>query len=174
MLKRFLPLLILGALIVVFAKGFGLKPREIPSALIDKPVPEFSLPLMEGDGTGFTAGDLKAEEGIVLVNFFASWCAPCIVEHASLMALAEKGYKIYGVNYKDRPGKGPDFIAKHGNPYVAIGADVKGRTAIDWGVYGVPETFFIKGGRIVHKHIGPIHESDLDRKILPLLKELTS
>ncbi len=161
--------LIIGGFLYV---GLSLNPREIPSALISQPVPEFDLPPIEGRGRGLASADLAGE--VSLVNFFASWCGPCRVEHPLLMRLAEDGIvPIHGINYKDRPKDVVRWFADLGDPYDRIGADLQGRVGIDWGVYGIPETFVIdRQGRIVYKHIGPLTPRDLKEKILPLVEEL--
>ncbi len=145
---------------------------DIPSALIDKPAPEFSLPPIEGRNDGFATSDLAGK--VSLVNVFASWCLPCRVEHPILMRLAREGVPIYGINYKDKPEDALRFLADLGNPYSRIGVDSTGRTSIDWGVYGYPETFVVdRTGRIRYKHIGPIMPHDLDNKIRPILESLS-
>ena len=150
-------------------------PSKVPSALIDKPVPEFSLPPVQGfeEAGGFATADLGQGE-IALVNIFASWCGPCRVEHPLLMALAEAGtVPLYGINYKDTPADAERWLGRLGNPYTLMGADLDGRTAIDWGVYGVPETFVVDGaGRIRHRHVGVLSQYDLEETILPLIEEL--
>ena len=150
-------------------------PSKVPSALIDKPVPEFALPPVQGfeEAGGFATGDLGQGE-IALVNIFASWCGPCRVEHPLLMALAEAGtVPLYGINYKDTPEDAERWLGRLGNPYTLMGADLDGRTGIDWGVYGVPETFVVDGaGRIRHRHVGVLSQFDLDETILPLIEEL--
>jgi cytochrome c biogenesis protein CcmG/thiol:disulfide interchange protein DsbE len=150
-------------------------PRKVPSALIDKPVPAFELPPLEGVGRpGLATADLTGGR-VVLVNFFASWCIPCRAEHPLLMELAEAGaLPVTGINYRDEAADARRWLAQLGNPYERIGADRQGRTAIDWGVSGVPETFVIDGsGRIRYQHIGPMSRSDLEDKILPLVEELS-
>ncbi len=150
-------------------------PSNVPSALIDKPVPEFALPPVQGfeEAGGFATADLGRGE-IALVNIFASWCGPCRVEHPLLMALAEAGtVPLYGINYKDTPEDAERWLGRLGNPYTLMGADLDGRTGIDWGVYGVPETFVVDGaGRIRHRHVGVLSQFDLDETILPLIEEL--
>ena len=150
-------------------------PSKVPSALIDKPVPEFALPPVQGfeEAGGFATGDL-GQGKIALVNIFASWCGPCRVEHPLLMALAEAGtVPLYGINYKDKPEDAERWLGRLGNPYTLMGADLDGRTAIDWGVYGVPETFVVDGaGRIRHRHVGVLSQYDLEETILPLIEEL--
>ena len=150
-------------------------PSRVPSALIDKPVPEFALPPVQGfeNAGGFATADLGKGE-IGLVNIFASWCGPCRVEHPLLMALAEAGtVPLYGINYKDTPEDAERWLGRLGNPYTLMGADLDGRTGIDWGVYGVPETFVVDGaGRIRHRHVGVLSQYDLDETILPLIEDL--
>lgn len=146
--------------------------RDVPSALIDKPVPEFDLPPIVGRNDGFATSDLAGK--VSLVNVFASWCVPCRAEHPSLMQLAREDVAIYAINYKDKPEDALRFLADLGNPYSRIGADGTGRTSIDWGVYGYPETFVIdRTGRIRYKHIGPIMPRDLENTIRPILESLT-
>ena len=150
-------------------------PSRVPSALIDKPVPEFALPPVQGfeEAGGFTTADL-GQGKIALVNIFASWCGPCRVEHPLLMALAEAGtVPLYGINYKDKPEDAARWLGRLGNPYTLMGADLDGRTGIDWGVYGVPETFVVDGaGRIRHRHVGVLSQYDLEETVLPLIEEL--
>lgn len=172
-LKRFLPLFIFIAIFFAFIIGLQLNPREVPSALIDKPAPQFSLPPLEGAGVGLETNDLNSAKGVVIVNFFASWCGPCRVEHPALEQLGKlPGVKLYGIAYKDRPQNSIAFLKSLGNPYAKIGADLKGRNAIDWGVTGTPETFFLKDGIIRYQHIGPIHQMQMKDKILPIIREM--
>ena len=146
---------------------------DIPSALIDKPAPEFSLPPIEGRDDGFATSDLAGK--VSLVNVFASWCLPCRVEHPILMRLADEGVPIFGINIRDKPEDARRFLDQLGNPYRRIGADNNGRVSIDWGVYGYPETFIVdRGGRIRYKKIGPIMPRDLDEEIRPILERLGS
>jgi cytochrome c biogenesis protein CcmG, thiol:disulfide interchange protein DsbE len=171
------PLLIFMVMAAMF--GFALwsgDPSKIPSAMIGKPVPAFAFPALDGltkDGKpvpGVTATDLSNGQ-LTVVNFWASWCGPCIQEHPYLVALAERGVRIVGINYKDPPPGGTRFLARLGNPYERVGVDATGRGAIEWGVYGMPETFIVDGkGRIVFKHIGPIDGRSLQDKILPALR----
>jgi cytochrome c biogenesis protein CcmG/thiol:disulfide interchange protein DsbE len=135
------------------------------------------LPPLEGlrengaEVPGFSTAELKRGE-VTAVNFFASWCAPCVQEHPLLMALKQDtGLRIYGVNYKDPSPGGRRFIGRYGNPYAAVGVDADGRAAIEWGVYGMPETFIVDGeGRIVWKHVGPITPEALQSQILPAVR----
>ncbi|MGH6735232.1 MAG: DsbE family thiol:disulfide interchange protein [Methyloceanibacter sp.] len=154
-------------------------PSRLPSALIGKPVLAFALPPLEGlkagDGTdmqSFTAADLATGEPTV-VNVFASWCVPCLEEHPLLMALAkEQGIRLFGINYKDDPASARRFLGRYGNPFGRVGADASGRVAIDFGVYGVPETYVISGdGKIAYRHVGPLTEAAITQKILPLLRQ---
>jgi len=147
----------------------GRQASDLPSALIDKPAPDFDLPPIAGSGRGFRRADLGG--GVSLVNVWASWCAPCRQEQPVLMRLARQGVTIWGINYKDRPEDAQRFLEELGDPFKAIGADRTGRTSIDWGVYGYPETFVVDaGGRIRYRHVGPIQARDLEENILPLLK----
>jgi cytochrome c biogenesis protein CcmG/thiol:disulfide interchange protein DsbE len=170
-----MPLSVFLVLAAYFAIGLTKDPSILPSALIDKPVPEFSLPPIEGGpGKGFSSADLKGN-GVSVVNVFASWCVPCRIEHPQITRLAGlKVATLYGLNFKDEPKAALKWLKQLGNPYAAIGADTKGRAAIDWGVYGIPETFIIdNGGVIRYKYVGPITARRLDRDILPIIKKLS-
>jgi cytochrome c biogenesis protein CcmG, thiol:disulfide interchange protein DsbE len=181
----FLPLILFGALVLVFVfRLFSGDPSKLPSALIGKPVPVFSLPALDGllrDGKvvpGFAQGDLAqgsltSEGKVILVNVFASWCAPCHQEHPLLMELAkDPRITLLGINYKDKPENARRFLGRLGNPYAAVGVDEDGRTAIDWGVYGVPETFLItRTGIIAFKHVGPITPDSLARSLEPAIQK---
>jgi cytochrome c biogenesis protein CcmG/thiol:disulfide interchange protein DsbE len=152
---------------------------EVPSALIDKPAPVFTLPPIPGldPGTGGRDGFASSELAgkVSLVNVFASWCAPCRVEHPILMQLARQGVPIYGINHKDKPEDAIRFLTDLGNPYRAVGADRDGRVSLDWGVYGYPETFVIdRQGRIRYRHVGPIMPEHVERIIVPLLRKLAA
>lgn len=167
-----LPLFVFGLISVAFAIGLTLNPREIPSVLIGKPVPKFELPPVQGRTLGLSDKDLKGE--VFLVNVFASWCVECRVEHPLLVDLTRRNIvPIHGLNYKDKPGDAQEWLDGLGDPYTRTGADIDGRVGIDWGVYGVPETFVIdKEGLIAHKHIGAINAKVLKEKILPMVEEL--
>ena len=148
-------------------------PRGVPSVLLGKPAPDFSLPALEGvELPALTAADLRGPlPGPVLVNFWASWCAPCIIEHPQLMRLAREGVAVYGINYKDRVAEAGAFLRRHGNPYRRLGRDEPGRTAIDWGVYGVPETYLLdRQGMIRWRWAGPITTDTLENELRPLLR----
>ncbi|GLQ07821.1 DsbE family thiol:disulfide interchange protein [Sneathiella chinensis] len=147
---------------------FFLNPKEIPSELVSKPAPEFQLEPVPGYGPGLGTSDLKQGK-VVLLNVFASWCVACLAEHPLLVKLKQQGVvDIYGLNYKDKPDAAAKWLTRHGTAYTRTGMDLKGRVGIDFGVYGVPETFIIDGeGRILDKIIGPITEHDLETRILP-------
>ncbi|MBW8270318.1 DsbE family thiol:disulfide interchange protein [Caldovatus aquaticus] len=148
-------------------------PRGVPSALIGQPVPDFALPPLEGAGLpGLSAADLRGGlERPALVNFWASWCVPCLVEHPLLMRLAREGTPVFGINYKDRPEDARAFLGRHGNPFARLGADQPGRVAIDWGVYGVPETYLVdRGGVIRWRWAGPLTPPLLESELRPLLR----
>ncbi|MBM1175187.1 DsbE family thiol:disulfide interchange protein [Microvirga arabica] len=159
-----LPGLVFGALVGLFAVQLfsGRNPAELPSVLINKPVPTFNLAPLEGlvaNGQpvpGFSNGDLKGR--VTVVNVWASWCGPCRQEHPLLVELAkDPSVRVVGINQRDNPDNARRFLGALGNPYAAVGVDPNGRASIDWGVYGVPETFIVgPDGTIRHKHIGPL------------------
>lgn len=167
-----LPLGLFAGFAVAFLISLGMNPRDIPSALIGKPVPVFKLPPVEGRRLGLSNTDLKGQ--VSLVNVFASWCTACRKEHPILMDLkARNVVPIHGLNYKDKPTDASKWLNTLGDPYTRTGADLNGRVAIDWGVYGVPETFVVdRQGRIVFKKIGAITKEDLEKTILPLVRKL--
>ena len=154
-------------------------PRDVPSALVGKPLPAFDLPAVDGlDGSeGLDAQALVAEaEGPMLVNVFASWCVPCLAEHPILMRLAGRGeVPVYGINYKDAPADARQWLVRHGNPYEKIGAlsQERAEVGIELGIYGVPETYVVDAdGVIRHKETGPITPESLNETIRPLLAKL--
>ena len=157
---------------MLLASGLTRNPRLIPSPLIGKPVPEFQLPPVPDRQAGLASTNLRGE--VSLVNVFASWCVACRQEHGLLMAMAREGFvPIHGLNYKDPPADADAWLAALGDPYQRTGADVDGRVAIDWGVYGVPETFVIDAdGRIAYKHVGPLSPSFVESTLLPLVRRL--
>jgi cytochrome c biogenesis protein CcmG/thiol:disulfide interchange protein DsbE len=174
----FVPLAIFLAVAILFQ--FALKsgdPSKLPSALIGKPVPATDFGALEGLSggqgpvPGFTAAELAKGE-VTVVNFWASWCGPCVDEHPLLVELAkEPGLKLVGVNYKDEAENARRFLGRYGNPFVALGVDPKGRGAIEWGVYGMPETFVVDGkGRIAYKHVGPLTPQSIAQKVLPAVR----
>lgn len=168
MRKSLIPLILFLVLAVGLAIGLTLDPKEIPSALVDKPAPSFDLPPAIEGLPGLKTADLR-EGNITMINFFGSWCPPCEVEHPVLMELAAAGIEIYAIDYKDTTADADAFLNRLGNPYSRIGADEEGRTGIDFGITGVPETFIFNGeGRIVYQYIGPILASDVDDVILPV------
>jgi cytochrome c biogenesis protein CcmG/thiol:disulfide interchange protein DsbE len=167
-----LPVLIFIGVGIGLALGLTRDPSTLPSALIDQPVPTFELPPVAGrEGPGFGSADLVGR--VSLVNVFASWCVPCRVEHPLMMALADDGVAIYGIDYKDPAEQAAAWLAELGDPYRAVGADRDGRVAIDWGVYGVPETFVIdRAGRIRYRFVGPLQEREIEETLRPLLEQL--
>jgi cytochrome c biogenesis protein CcmG/thiol:disulfide interchange protein DsbE len=167
-----LPLVALVALIAVFAVSINRDPSLIPSVLIDKPAPAFDLPPVEGLGVpGFDTAALSGK--VTVVNVFASWCIPCRDEHPLLTALkAETGVRMFGINQKDAPENARAFLSALGNPYDAVGADANGRVSIDWGVYGVPETFLIGAdGTILYKVIGPLSPEIVATRLMPEIEK---
>ena len=165
-----LPLVGFGVIGWFLYQGLSLKPREIPSALIDRPVPTFDLPALPGRPPGLASTDLKGE--VSLVNVFASWCVTCRIEHPILMRLKQEGIvPIHGLNYKDESEAALGWLKRFGDPYDRVGADKRGRVGIDWGVYGVPESFIVDAkGRIVCKQIGAISEKSLGERLLPAIR----
>lgn len=170
-----LPLAIFLSLTALFIVALGSgDPSRIPSALVGKPIPDFALGPLDGlqrDGRpvpGFARGDLSAGK-VSVVNVWASWCVPCREEHPLLAELEDQpGFNLYGLNYKDNISAARRFLGANGNPFRAVGVDADGRTAIDFGVYGVPETFVIDGaGRIAYKHVGPLTKESIEQKLMP-------
>lgn len=166
-----LPLAIALGLFGLFASQIDKDPNLLPSVLLNKPAPQFELAPLEGhDQPGFSTADLSG--GISLVNVFASWCAPCREEHEFLMDLAKRDdIKLFGINYNDPPENALKFLAELGNPYDAIGSDRNRRVSLDWGVYGVPESYLINAkGEIIYKHTGPINEESYQKDLLPAIE----
>jgi len=172
------PLVVFGvlALLFLFALRSG-DPSRLPSALIGRAAPSVALPPVEGltDSGRPIPGvpALKPEPGeVTVVNFWASWCAPCLQEHPQLMALSEQpGVRLYGINYKDQAASARRFLGRHGNPFAAVGVDGDGRAGIEWGVIAVPETFVVDGrGVIVYKHTGPITAETLRSAVIPAIR----
>ena len=166
------PVFVVGLLIVVFAVGLRLDPSRVPSPLIDQPAPAFSLPSLRSADQLVTSEQLRGQ--VTIVNVFASWCVPCRLEHPLWMEWAESSdVPVIGLNYKDAPRDALSWLARHGDPYTAIASDRTGDVGIDWGVYGVPETFVIDAtGRIRHKHIGPLDPTSMAREFRPIVEQL--
>ncbi len=169
-----LPVIVFVVIGIGLGIGLTRDPSTLPSALIDKPVPTFDLPPLDVAGIdkpGLASTDLTGK--VQLVNIFASWCGPCRAEHPYLMRMARDGVALQGFNYKDNPGDAAQFLNELGDPYERIGADRNGRAGIDWGVYGVPETFVIDAeGKIRHKHVGPITTNAQLGKIMSVIEDL--
>jgi cytochrome c biogenesis protein CcmG, thiol:disulfide interchange protein DsbE len=170
--RYFLPLAIFFGLVWFLYKGLSLNPREVPSALINKPAPEFKLALLHDDQKLLSPADMKGQ--VWLMNVWGSWCVSCQYEHPVLNELAKQQVvPIIGFNWKDQPEDAKKWLKKYGDPYAKSVMDRDGRVAIDFGVYGAPETFVIdKAGVIRLKHTGPISPEDMQKKIVPLLQEL--
>jgi cytochrome c biogenesis protein CcmG, thiol:disulfide interchange protein DsbE len=173
------PALIFTAVVLMF--GFALQkgdPSKLPSALIGKAAPPLDLPSLDGlagkDGQPAAAltRDALATGQVSIVNFWASWCAPCVEEHPLLVRLAaSRDLKLYGVNYKDQAANARRFLGRYGNPFAAVGVDANGRAAIEWGVYGMPETFVVDGrGVVTYKHVGPLTPASLATQLVPAIE----
>ncbi|MHA6299482.1 DsbE family thiol:disulfide interchange protein [Devosia sp. CAU 1758] len=170
-----LPLLLLVALVSVFAFSIDRDANLVRSVLIDKPIPQFALAPVEGlDVPGFDTAALSGEP--TLVNVFASWCIPCRDEHSLLEILkADTGIRLFGINHSDAPENARAFLSELGNPYDAVGADRDRRVSLDWGVYGVPETFLVDAaGVIVYKHVGPLTPEAIASGLLPAIERARS
>jgi cytochrome c biogenesis protein CcmG/thiol:disulfide interchange protein DsbE len=170
-----LPVLVFGVLALFFMKGLTLNPRDIPSVLINRPVPEMSLaPLPgRGDDTGLSTADLKGR--VSLVNIYGSWCIACVQEHPYLAQIKKQGVvPIHGIDWRDDPVEGAKWLKKHGDPYDRVGIDpAPGRAAVDFGVTGAPETFVVdRQGIIRYKHIGPVTPDIWEKTLLPIIREL--
>lgn len=172
MKKFLLPIGIFVFLGYLLARGLDLDPHRIPSPLVGKPLPTFSLPVLGHPEQIWTNANLKGKPA--LINVWASWCVACKEEHEVLLEFAQrKLVPLIGLNYKDKDSDGLSVLAQMGNPYDTVLVDASGRTGIDWGVYGVPETFVVdKNGIIRYKFIGPISQQDITQKLLPLLQKL--
>jgi cytochrome c biogenesis protein CcmG/thiol:disulfide interchange protein DsbE len=170
-LLALLPLVLLVGLIAVFATQMGRDTSLVRSVLIDKPAPVFTLPAVAGTGVeGFATASLAGE--VTVVNVFASWCVPCRDEHPLLEVLkAESGVRLFGINQRDQADNAVKFLTELGNPYDRIGGDTDNRVSIDWGVYGVPETFVVNAaGVITYKHVGPMTPETLRDDVLPAVE----
>ncbi|HEY1077346.1 MAG TPA: DsbE family thiol:disulfide interchange protein [Fontimonas sp.] len=167
-LRFVLPVVVLGALVLLFLFGLQHDPRTIPSPLIGKPAPDFALRAV-GSDVPYRRDDLLGRP--LLVNFWASWCAGCRIEHPFLMELSRRGVEIVGMDYKDSDADGLAWLQQHGNPYRSLVADNQGTAGLDWGVYGVPETYLLDAqGNIVYKHIGPLDPKTWEAKMAPLMQ----
>lgn len=172
MKKTLIPLGVFAILVVFLAIGLTRNPHEIPSPLIGKPTPNFTAPVLDSAGLQLSNKDMLGK--VWLLNVWASWCAACRVEHPFLVSLAQsKLLPIIGLDYKDKDADGSKWLARFGNPYDVTITDADGRIGIDFGVYGVPESFLIdKNGTIRYKQIGPFTQAVIQDKLIPLIKEL--
>ena len=176
-MKRFLlviPAALFAGLVWLFYAGLsGPPPSQLPSPLVGKPAPDFTLPALSGDG--FTRGDLASGHATI-VNFWASWCAPCRVEHPLLEALAAReGVTLYGVAWKNKPDQAQGFLEELGDPFARTNVDVSGRVGIDWGIAGVPETFVVDRQGVIRAHYaGPLTPEIVANSILPALTQATA
>jgi len=171
-LRYLVPLAVFAVLLVFLWVGLSRDPREVPSPLIGKPAPAFDLEQLHAPGQRLATADLRGQ--VWLLNVWASWCVSCRTEHPLLMQLAKANLvPVVGLDYKDKPDDGRAWLVQNGNPYSLSVVDQDGRAGIDWGVYGVPETFVVdKQGIIRFKQIGPVSVESLEQKILPLVREL--
>ncbi|MES2889175.1 MAG: DsbE family thiol:disulfide interchange protein [Pseudomonadota bacterium] len=174
-MQRYLwPLVIFAVLVGFLAVGLNRDPREVPSPFINKPAPAFALPRLDDPQATLSPQDLRGQ--VWLLNVWASWCVSCQYEHPLLVDLAKAGrVRIYGLNYKDQRPAAQAWLARYGNPYVHSISDTEGLVGIEYGVYGVPETFVIdKAGVIRHKHVGPVTPESLRDQLLPLVEKLNA
>jgi cytochrome c biogenesis protein CcmG/thiol:disulfide interchange protein DsbE len=172
MTKFILPLALFLVLVAFLAIGLSRDPHEIPSPLVNKPAPAFMLPVLSSSQQSFKSEEMRGK--VWLLNAWASWCVACREEHPLLLELSRSGVvPIYGLDYKDQRQDALAWLSEFGNPYTLVLSDTDGRTGIDFGVYGVPETFVIdRNGVIRYKQIGPVTVEALEKKIIPLVKEL--
>ena len=173
-LRYLVPLAIFFILAAFLFRGLSLDPKRVPSPLVGKPMPEFSLPRLKDPAATLSDSDLRGK--VSILNIWATWCVSCRAEHEVLLLLAKTGkVDIYGLNYKDERAKAQQWLQQLGDPYIANAFDADGRAGIDWGVYGAPETFIMdRQGIIRHKHIGPLTVDVLNNEILPLIAALQS
>lgn len=171
-LKLAVPLILFFIIVGFLFKGLYLDPHEVPSPLVGKPAPDFTAPVLGDNGKNFSAADMKGK--VWLLNVWASWCAACREEHPLLVEMKQHHVPIYGLDYKDTDAEALDVFKQMGDPYIVTATDANGKIGIDYGVYGVPETYVIdKAGIIRYKQIGPITTDSLRDKILPLILELS-
>ena len=172
MTRFLLPFAVFIAIGLALMAGLRRDPRELPSALVGKPAPAFELPVLEADGRTVRASDMRGK--VWMLNVWASWCGPCQLEHPLIMDLAKQTrVPVVGLNYKDKPEAARAWLQRLGNPYSATLVDPDGRTGIDFGVYGVPETFVIDGEGIVRfRQAGPLTAEALEKRVLPLMRQL--
>jgi cytochrome c biogenesis protein CcmG/thiol:disulfide interchange protein DsbE len=170
--RLFAPLALFVGLAALLFVGLGLKPREVPSPFIGRPAPAFNLPQLHDAGKSLSPAALQGQ--VWVLNVWASWCAPCREEHPLLVAAArEQQVTLVGLNYKDDPRNAQEWLLKLGDPYLATATDRDGRVGIDYGVYGVPESFVIdKTGVVRFKHVGPLTQEVWTRDVLPLVRRL--
>lgn len=169
-----LPVAVFLVLALLFYRGLAGDPAEVPSVLINKPAPDFALGPVEAlNLPGLATADLK-KGAVTLVNVWASWCVPCRTEHPLLMQLAKRDdLRVVGINYKDDPANARRFLITLGVPFAAVGSDPTGRAAVDWGVYGVPESFLVDGEGVIRlKWIGPLTQEALDNEIIPKIEAI--
>ena len=171
-MARYIVIAVFLALIALLGVGLTLNPREVPSPLVGKPAPQFSLPQLHAPEKAFSPGEMAGK--VWVLNVWASWCPPCLEEHPLVTELARAGKApLIGLNYKDRREDAIAWLKRHGDPFALSVSDIAGMIAIDYGVYGVPETYVIdKKGVIRYKRIGPLKREILDEKVLPLLRKL--
>ena len=167
-----LPLLLFVAIAALLLAGMGRDGSEVPSPFLGNPLPAFDLPDLHDTAHRFDNGRLNEQEGVKLLNVWASWCPPCRQEHPVFMDIADQ-VPIYGINYKDGRPEALDWLARLGDPYVAVGHDEEGLIGIDLGVYGVPETYVLDGeGRLRHKYVGPVTRAVYEERLLPVIEQL--
>jgi cytochrome c biogenesis protein CcmG/thiol:disulfide interchange protein DsbE len=171
-LKFLLPLLVFAGLAVLLSSGLGKDTRLVPSPLIDKPAPTFDLPSLRAPDTRIRSADFAGKPWVL--NVWGSWCVECRNEHATLTAFAKRELvPVVGLNWKDEHADATRWLAQFGDPYDAIPVDLEGRIAIDWGVYGAPETFLIDAGGIVrYKHVGPLSRAIVENELVPRIEAM--
>ncbi len=168
---KVIPIVLFLLLSIFLWRGLSLDPRHLPSVQLGKSLPVFTLPQLQEPNSTFSSTQLRNQ--VVLLNVWASWCAACIDEQVFMMQLAREGVPIYGLNYKDKAEDAVQWLAQWGNPYKLVVQDSEGKTAIDLGVYGAPETFVIdKKGIIRYRHVGIMNQEAWSKDILPLMKKL--